>query len=40
MDFLTQDWMAQLLLDVNSAAAHVGRDRAVYNKIDVRTVET
>lgn len=36
--FVTQDWMAQLLLDVTSAAASVTRDRAVYNKIDVRVI--
>ena len=28
--------MTQLLVDINSAAKNVGRDRAVYNKIDVR----
>ena len=30
--------MAQLLMDINSAAANASRDRAVYNKIDVRLV--
>ena len=30
--------MAQLLLNINSAATNASRDRAVYNKIDVRLI--
>lgn len=28
--------MTQLLMDVNSAAKNVGKDKTVYNRIDVR----